>query len=137
MTDWQAVVDKSAELANGYLASGIRPTLRQVHYRLVSLQVGGYQNTVNCYKALSRKLVDARKDGLIPWNGLANHMTNEEQITIARAIKRIENANLPIEEQVALKRKELQSTPRAFDTGPELEDLSKSSRKARQTTESR
>jgi hypothetical protein len=71
--DWAAVVDKSAELVKGYLASGIRPTLRQVHYRLASLQVGGYQNTANCYKALSRKLVDARKEDLIPWNGLADH----------------------------------------------------------------
>jgi len=74
LIDWPAIVDKSAELVKGYLASGIRPTLRQVHYRLASLQVGGYQNTVNCYKSLSRKLVDARKDDLIPWNGLADHI---------------------------------------------------------------
>jgi len=73
LIDWTAIVDKSAELVKGYLASGIRPTLRQVHYRLASLQVGGYQNTKNCYKTLSKKLVQARKDNLIPWNGLADH----------------------------------------------------------------
>jgi hypothetical protein len=76
--DWAAVVDRSADLVKGYLASGIRPTLRQVHYRLASLQVGGYQNTVNCYKSLSRKLVDARKDDRIPWNGLADHIRKRQ-----------------------------------------------------------
>ena len=73
-TDWNVVVDKSAELVRGYNAEGIRPTLRQVHYRLASLQVGGYQNSANCYKGLSRKLVEARKDDLIPWDGLADHV---------------------------------------------------------------
>ena len=68
--------------------------------------------------------------------GIAGHMTEEEQITIARAIARIEKQNsLPIEDQVALKVKELQSTPGAFDTGPDLETLSKSSARQRRKKE--
>lgn len=78
MVDWQAVVDKSTELVKGYNASGIRPTLRQLHYRLASLQVGGYENTSNCYKALSRQLVQARKRDLIPWDGLADHIRRRD-----------------------------------------------------------
>lgn len=48
MIDWQTVMDKSVELVQGYNASGIKPTLRQVHYRLATLQTGGYENTQNC-----------------------------------------------------------------------------------------
>jgi hypothetical protein len=34
---------------------------------------------------------------------------------------------LPIEKQIALKRKELEKTPGAFDCGPDIDTLSKSS----------
>jgi len=78
IVDWQAVIDKSTELVQCHNASGIRPTLRQVHYRLASSQVGGYEDTSNCYKALSRKLVEARKRDLIPWDGLADHVRRRD-----------------------------------------------------------
>lgn len=63
-------------------------------------------------------------------------LTEDEQVVIARAIARCEKQNsLPIEDQVALKVKELQSTPGAFDTGPDLETLSKSSARQRRKKE--
>ena len=57
-------------------------------------------------------------------------LTEDEQVVIARAIARCEKQNsLPIEDQVALKRKELEATPGAFDTGDQ-ETLSKSNAKS-------
>jgi len=74
MPDWAKVVDEARRLIYEYNMQGIRPTLRQVHYRLASSQVGGYQNTQSCYKKLSEKLVKARMQGLIPWDSLADHV---------------------------------------------------------------
>lgn len=44
----------------------LRPTLRTVYYRLVSLQV--IPNTQQSYKSLSSATVKARKAGGIPWD---------------------------------------------------------------------
>jgi hypothetical protein len=74
MAVWPEVVARTCQLILTYNGQGIRPTLRQVHYRLASEQVGGYQNTQGCYKALSERLVKARKDGLVPWDALADHV---------------------------------------------------------------
>ena len=74
MVEWNVVTGRAIELVKEYNAQFIRPTLRQIHYRLASEQVGGYQNTRNCYKRLSEKLVEARKQGLIPWDSLADHV---------------------------------------------------------------
>jgi hypothetical protein len=41
-------------------------TLRQVHYRLVAEATGGYQNTQNDYKNLSRLTAEARRNGGFP-----------------------------------------------------------------------
>ena len=74
MVEWRSVIDKACNLIKIYNSQGIRPTLRQVHYRLASEQVGGYQNTQACYKTLSDRLVKARMGGLIPWGSLADHV---------------------------------------------------------------
>jgi len=79
-------------------------------------------------RTLGRRLSEAEGDKLRELNAWL-------QITSAKTIKRFENANLPIEEQVALKRKELEATPGAFDTGPNLETLSKSSARQRRKKE--
>jgi len=71
---WLEVIEGARQLILGYNAKGIRPTLRQVHYRLASGQVGGYGNTKVCYKGLSQRLVEARMEGLIPWDALADHV---------------------------------------------------------------
>ena len=71
---WFEVIEGARQLILGYNAKGIRPTLRQVHYRLASGQVGGYSNAKACYKGLSQRLVEARMEGLIPWDALADHV---------------------------------------------------------------
>jgi hypothetical protein len=74
MANWPEVIRRACQLVKGYNEQGIRPTLRQIHYRLASEQVGGYQNTKACYKTLSERLVKARMEGLIPWDALADHV---------------------------------------------------------------
>jgi len=74
MIDWTKVVEKARELILAYNKQEIKPTLRQIHYRLASEQVGGYTNTQTSYKGLSQKLVEARMHGLVPWDSLADHV---------------------------------------------------------------
>jgi len=74
LIEWRSIIDRACNLIRAYNTQGIRPTLRQVHYRLASEQVGGYQNTKACYKTLSEKLVKARMNRLIPWSALADHV---------------------------------------------------------------
>jgi len=72
--NWKEIMDRACELIKEYNEESIRPTVRQIHYRLASEQVGGYQNNKRCYKSLSEKLVKARMKGLIDWGGLADHV---------------------------------------------------------------
>ena len=66
------------------------------------------------------------------WDFLGS-MTEEEQAALCRRIVEFEKQDrVPIEEQVAAEVERLRATPESFDTGPDLKDLSKSSRKARQ-----
>jgi UDP-glucose 6-dehydrogenase len=74
MTNWTEVIGKAVQLVSGYNNQGIRPTLRQIHYRLASEQVGGYVNTQACYKVLSQKLVSARMNGILSWDAIADHV---------------------------------------------------------------
>jgi hypothetical protein len=69
--DWRLVVDNRVIPALEWFAEqGIRPTLRTLFYRLVSLQV--IPNTKNSYKRLSKVLVKERKEGNIEWNAIAD-----------------------------------------------------------------
>lgn len=74
MPDWTFVKQHAVQLARDYNAEGICPTLRQVHYRLASVQAGGYQNLQRHYKRLSQILVKARKHGDLSWDALADHV---------------------------------------------------------------
>lgn len=47
-------------------------TVRQVYYQLVSGQV--IKNTLSQYKAVSNALVDARKEGVIPWEWIEDRL---------------------------------------------------------------
>jgi hypothetical protein len=63
---WQGII-KNVKKQLGILRNqGISPTLRTMHYRLVSLGVIG--NTKNEYKELSRQTAHAREDGILPIN---------------------------------------------------------------------
>lgn len=68
--NWSNVIAQSGGLINAYNSEGIRPTLRQVYYRLVAGNV--IPNTAGAYKQLSRHLVEVRQRGLVPWDGLAD-----------------------------------------------------------------
>jgi len=53
------------EAAHSILEAHHPMTVRQLYYRLVSIQVS--ENSRSAYQAVSKALVAARKDGLIPW----------------------------------------------------------------------
>jgi len=60
------------EEAHRVLASHHPMTLRQVFYRLVAGQV--IENRQNRYKSLSRTLVRARQEGMIPWEWIEDRL---------------------------------------------------------------
>lgn len=68
--DWSAILTVAAPLVCIEIEKvGIPPTLRRVHYLLVSDQTAralGYVNTENCYKSLSRYTTAARDAGTFP-----------------------------------------------------------------------
>jgi len=64
--DWKYVVQRAVEETKGYNRRGRKPSIRTVFYRLYSL--GVVPNTKSAYKRLSSKLVDARKEGLVPFD---------------------------------------------------------------------
>jgi hypothetical protein len=53
-------------------------TLRQVYYQLVSRQV--IENNRSQYQAVSNALVDARKDGIIPWNWIEDRLRKPREV---------------------------------------------------------
>lgn len=72
--DWASAIDRALGLVKEYNSQDIRPTVRQIHYKLASEQVGGYENTEACYKSLSKRLVDVRRKGLISWDSISDHV---------------------------------------------------------------
>jgi hypothetical protein len=57
----QIILETAREILEDYHPM----TVRQVYYQLVSRQV--IENNRSQYQAVSNALVDARKDGVIPW----------------------------------------------------------------------
>lgn len=55
-------------------------TLRQIFYRLVATQV--IENTQNRYKSLSRMLVKARQEGMIPWNWIEDRLRRPRPVAM-------------------------------------------------------
>lgn len=68
--DWKTVLSRAVHHAHHeYRAFGTAPTLRRLHYLLVSdaeAASAGYVNSQNCYKQLSEKSATARRGGLFP-----------------------------------------------------------------------
>lgn len=62
--DWKDVITQTASALSWFRERGIRPTLRTMFYRLVSL--GVIPNTEQAYKTLSKVTVKARKDRRLP-----------------------------------------------------------------------
>jgi hypothetical protein len=63
---WERIIGEVKKQLDVLDSQGITPTLRTMHYRLVSL--GTIGNTTNEYKELSRQTARARENGLLPIN---------------------------------------------------------------------
>jgi hypothetical protein len=61
--DWATIIGEGATIVRSYRT---RVTLRQLHYRLVAANVGGYENTAGCYKQLSSRTAELRRAGEFP-----------------------------------------------------------------------
>ena len=65
--------------ASHCVLEGYRPmTLRQLYYQLVSLKV--IENVQASYDALGRALVNARKEGLIPWDWIEDRLRRPRSV---------------------------------------------------------
>lgn len=62
--DWNAVIADVKQALDFFQNLGVKPTLRTMFYRLVSLEQ--LPNTKSSYKSLSSKTVKARKEGVLP-----------------------------------------------------------------------
>lgn len=60
---WAPIIERAAEIVESYTTA---VTLRQLHYRLVSLPELGYPNTEHAYKRLSHLTAKGRRDGTFP-----------------------------------------------------------------------
>jgi hypothetical protein len=61
--DWKPIIEQAAQVVLSY---GTRVTLRQLHYRLVSISELRYPNTTGAYKRLSDLTATARRAGDFP-----------------------------------------------------------------------
>lgn len=69
--NWIPVVEEVKNALDTFFEPrGIKPSLRTMFYRLYSL--GKLPNTVSAYKGLIKKLVEARKNGLIPFDAFSD-----------------------------------------------------------------
>ena len=74
---WDEVVTGCIPVFKSFIARGVIPTLRTIHYALVSK--GIIPNTKSAYKGLSSALVKARQDGKVQWNWLADEGRTTEE----------------------------------------------------------
>jgi len=70
--------------AQAVLAAHSPMTLRQVFYQLVSRQV--IENSEGRYKALSKALVQARRDGAIPWEWIEDRQRQPRRVSMWRGL---------------------------------------------------
>ena len=68
MVKWDKVLAEVDEALEYFSSQGVKPTLRTLFYYLVSKNI--IPNTRSSYKQLSRKLVNARKQGRYEWDFL-------------------------------------------------------------------
>jgi hypothetical protein len=59
-------------------------TVREIHYALVAALI--IENTIQNYKAVSRALVKARKEGLIPWDLIEDRIRIPHSIPMWRVV---------------------------------------------------
>ena len=71
---WDSVVTQSIPVFESFIDRGVVPTLRTIHYALVSKNI--IPNTKTAYKGLSSAFVKARQDGVVQWDWLADEVRN-------------------------------------------------------------
>ncbi len=67
-------------MAKEILADGHPMTVRQVYYQLVSRQV--IKNNRGQYQAVSNALVDARREGVIPWDWIEDRLRRPRHVSM-------------------------------------------------------
>jgi len=72
----QAIIDAAVVVLSEYHPQ----TVRQVYYRLVASQV--IENTISQYKAVSGALVQARQEGLIPWEYIEDRLRRPRAVNM-------------------------------------------------------
>jgi len=71
---------KLIEAARDVLAENQPMTVRQVYYQLFSGQV--IENNRSAYQAVSSALVDARQEGLIPWEWIEDRLRRPRYVSM-------------------------------------------------------
>jgi len=74
---WDNVVTQSIPVFESFIGRGVVPTLRTIHYALVSKNI--IPNTKTAYKGLSSAFVKARQDGVVHWNWLADEVREAKE----------------------------------------------------------
>lgn len=74
--NWKEVVEKALPIIKSFVDMGTPPTLRAVHYALVSRDI--IPNTLSGYQGLGKALVQARKDRRVPWSWIADEGRSTE-----------------------------------------------------------
>jgi len=78
MTGRQEKTQNIIDQAHDILAAFHPMTLRQVYYQLVSRQV--IKNSVSSYHAVSKALIDARLEGIIPWRWIEDRLRRPRSV---------------------------------------------------------
>lgn len=76
----QAKSQERLQVALEVLRENNPMTVRQVYYQLVSRQV--IKNTRTMYQAVSNLLVDARKEGVIPWEWIEDRLRRPRHVSM-------------------------------------------------------
>jgi hypothetical protein len=71
-----ALIEHANGIIDEYRAQGFTLTLRQLFYQFVSRPTLGLENSVGDYKRLGRTVTDARRGGLIDWDGIEDRTRN-------------------------------------------------------------
>jgi hypothetical protein len=73
-----ALIEQCNSIIAEYIADGLRLTLRQLYYQLVSRDV--LPNTLKSYNMLGNTVSDGRMAGLIDWNAIEDRTRNLETV---------------------------------------------------------
>lgn len=67
---WDYVIGQSIPIFNEFLKRDIVPTIRTIYYALVSREL--IPNTRSAYQRLGKRMVQARKEGIVNWEWIAD-----------------------------------------------------------------